>query len=151
MICVCVWSQQEAVTLISRLPVILKYSILQIPLFTIFCPACTTFELPPGNPALSVVAGASFVYIVWLIACKEHNELLMSCASDPAATVCTVNVIRDAASCPWCARSAVAFHCAFSIFPDVGQCGTACGHVRSCLQMIYLWIWLISLTFTHKQ
>ncbi len=136
--------------IISRLTVNLKFSITPIPLITKSCTVSTAFDLPPGNLALSVVAEASFVYIVWLIACKEHNELLMSRASDPAVTVCTVNVIRDSASCPWWANSAVVFTCAFSIFPDVGQHGTVCGQVRSCLWMISPRIWLITGTFTHR-
>lgn len=121
----CVMSQQEDLTLIPSPDFTMTFtsSIIQIMLFTSHCAVRTAFELPPGNSALSVVAEASFVYIVWLIACKEHNEFLMSCASDPAATVCTVNVIRDSASCPWWARSAVVFTCAFSIFCNVGQCG----------------------------
>lgn len=94
--------------IISRLAMNLKCSIIHIPLFT--CAVFTALELPPGNLALlPVAAEASFVYIVWLIACKEHNELLMSCASDPAAAVCTVNVIRDADSCPWWACNATVF------------------------------------------
>lgn len=148
----CVRYQQEDLTLIPSpdFTVTFTSSIIQMMLFTSHCAACAAFELPPGNSALSVVAEASFVYNVWLIACKEHNELLMSCASDPAATVCTVNVIRDSASCPWCARSAVVFTCAFSIFRDVGQCGAVCGQLRSCLWLIYLQIKLIPMTFTHR-
>lgn len=90
--------------IISRLPVNLKICIIHNTSLTKSYSVHTAFELPPGNWALSVVSEASFVYIVWLIACKEHNELLIPCASNPAATVCTVNVIRDSASCPWWAH-----------------------------------------------
>lgn len=129
--------------IIPRLAVNLKFSVIHILLFTKSCTVCAAFETPQGNRVLSVVAEASFVYIVWLIACKEHNELLMSCASDPAATVCKVNVIRDSASCPWWARSAVVFTCTFSTFPNVGQHSTVCRQVRSFLWMISPRIWLI--------
>lgn len=125
--CVCVCGVSAGSKTLTSSPDwlwVLHFSIIHIPSFTKSRSVRTAFELPPGNPALSVVAEASFVYIVWLIACKEHNELLMSCASDPAATVCTVNVIRDSASCPWWARSAVVFTCSFSIFLNVGQRGT---------------------------
>lgn len=50
--------------IISRLVVNLKFSIIHIPVFTKSCTVRTTFELPPGNPALFVVAEESFVYIV---------------------------------------------------------------------------------------
>lgn len=146
-----VWSQQETAAITSSPDWlwVLNLFIIRILLFTKSWTVCTTLEMPLGNLALPVVAGASFVYIVWLIACKEHNELLMSCASDPAATVCTVNVIRDSASCPWWAPSAVVFTCAFSIFPNVGQGGTVCGQVRSCLWMISLLSWLTCRTLAH--
>lgn len=83
-------------------------------------------SLPPGNRSASAVDEASFVYIVWLIACKERNELLIPCASSPAATVCTVNVIRDWASCPWWAPLSGSCACP-------AQRGTVGVQVRSCL------------------
>lgn len=84
----------------------------------------TVHQLPLGNRALSSMAKGIFVCIVWLIACKEHNELLMSCATDPAVTVCIVNVIRDWASCPWWAHCAVVFTFTCGIFLSIRQDST---------------------------
>lgn len=50
--------------IIPRLPVNPKFYIIHNPLFTKSCSVCAAFELPPGSRALSVVAEASFVYIV---------------------------------------------------------------------------------------
>lgn len=96
----------------------------------------TVHQLPLGNRALSSMAKGIFVYIVWLIACKEHNELLMSCATDPAVTVCIVNVIRDWVSCPWWAHCAVVFALTCGIFLSIRQDSTECRQVRLFLWMI---------------
>lgn len=111
--------------IISRLPVNLKFYIISNTLPTKFWSVSTAFRLPPESWSVSVVAEASFVYIVWLIACKEHNELLIQCAPSPAATVCTLNVIRDSASCPWWAALSSSY--TRSCIP---ACSTAC-HCRS--------------------
>lgn len=96
----------------------------------------TVHQLPLGNGALSSMAKGIFVYIVWLIACKKHNELLMSCATDPAVTVCLVNVIRDWVSCPWWAHCAVVFALTCGIFLSIRQDSTECRQVRLFLWMI---------------
>lgn len=62
--CVLSAGSHKSYIIIPRLAVNLRFSIIHIPLFTISCTVCTIFELPQGNQVLSVVAEASFVYIV---------------------------------------------------------------------------------------
>lgn len=87
--------------IISRLPVNLKFYIIQTLYRLNLDVWAPRFGCHRGLGLCLFGLRGSFVYIVWLIACKEHNELLIQCAPSPTARVCTLNVIRDSASCPW--------------------------------------------------